>query len=265
MNLRQGAQPRTLDPAGAEQFTPKQHPAGPPPPTSAGRVLGPAPRPSRPPRPVVACWVLAVAAGGALIGITGAHHLSKSGQGSTVGLAPSTVASYLTAAAGPDAREVRINGVYGSGHDGAWQFVAHLTWRDPAGRLESATTQLPEQAGIHTPDPSLTGSRLTDEQRIGWTPAQLDAALAADPNLDRAPLASLELQTADTDAALTTCTASTASHAGTAAVPASASGVPAGCVTQRRDGTRNRFTDTLRDSPAGGPLSVQRDGHRITE
>lgn len=229
------------------------------------RVLGPAPRPSRPPRPVIVCWAMAVAAGAALIGVTGAHHLGSSGDGRTVGLAPSTVAGYLTAAAGPDARDVRINGVYGSGHDGAWQFVAHLSWRDAAGRLQSATTQLPQQTGANTPDPSLTGGRLADEQRIGWTPAQLDGALTTDRDLDRAVLASLELQTADTESTLTTCTATAASQSTATAAEPGGYGVPSACAAQLLDGSRSTFADVLRDSPAGGPLSVQRDGHRITE
>lgn len=208
---------------------------------------------------------MAVAAGAALIGVTGAHHLSSSVDGRTVGLAPSTVAGYLTAAAGPDARDVRINGVYGSGHDGAWQFVAHLSWRDPAGRLESATTQLPQQTGTNTPDPSMAGPQLADEQRIGWTPTQLGTALATDRDLDRAGLASLELQTADTELTLTTCTATAVSQSAATVADPGGTEVPSACVTQQLDGSRTAFADVLRDSPAGGPLSVQRDGHRITE
>lgn len=72
--------------------------------------LGPGPRPTRPPRPVVASWALGLAAGAALIGITGAHHLGNTASSRTVGLAPSTVAGYLQAAAGPDAQDVRISG-----------------------------------------------------------------------------------------------------------------------------------------------------------
>lgn len=258
--------PRVLDPDAVAEQAPEWRPADAPSARATERVVGPAPRPSRPPRTVVVCWAMAVAAGAALIGLAGAHHLGSSADGRTVGLAPSTVAGYLTAAAGPDASDIRINGVFGSGHDGAWQFVAHLSWRDGAGRLESATTQLPQQAGTHTPDPSLTAGRLADEQRIGWTPTQLNTALAADRNLDRARLASLELQTADTDSALTTCTAPTAvsQSAATAAGPGGAA-EPAVCAAQRLDGSRSTFADVLRDSPAGGPLSVQRDGHRITE
>lgn len=258
--------PRVLDPdANHEQATARRPADGPPTAGATERRLGPAPRPSRPPHPVIVCWAMAVAAGAALIGLAGAHHLGASGAGRTVGLAPSTVAGYLTAAAGADARDVRINGLYGSGHDGAWQFVAHLSWRDSAGRLESATTQLPQQAGTNTLDPSLAGPRLADEQRIGWTPAQLGTALAVDRDLDRAGLASLELQTADTESTLTTCTATAVSQSAATVADPGGSAVPSGCVTQRLDGSRSAFGDVLRDSPAGGPLSVQRDGHRITE
>lgn len=233
---------------------------------AGGRGRIPGPRPARPPRPVIACWAFGLAAGAVLIGLTGAHHLTGPG-GQTAGLAPSTLARYLQAAAPPGASDVRINGVYGSGHAGAWQFVAHLSWRTPSGQLQSATTQLPQQAGTSTPDPSLAGARLADEQRIGWTPAQLQAALAADPSLDSAVLGSLELQTADADSTLTTCTpigGPVPPVSGAAGDGALGAGQASSCVTQRPDGSRSRFADVLRDSPAGGPLSVQRDGHRIT-
>jgi hypothetical protein len=93
----------------------------------------------------------------------------------TVGLAPSTVTGYLRAAA-PVTDEIRVNGIYGSGHRGAWQFVAHITWRDGIS-IKGGTVNLPQLAG----QPALTSeageARLTFEHGIGWSLDRLDGAL----------------------------------------------------------------------------------------
>lgn len=205
---------------------------------------------------VVACWVVSVLAGGAAVAVTAAHRAGRT-LPPTTGLAPSTLAHYLTAAAGPDAHDLRINGIYGSGSSGAWQFVAHLSWLDSTGTLESATTDFPQQTGTTTPDPSLSGAQLADEQRIGWTIEELQDAIRNDNGLDNAPLASLELQTTDSESDITTCISKDA--------VASETGAPAACVTRTLDGASRPFSDVLTVSPGGGPLSVQRNGHRITE
>jgi hypothetical protein len=220
-----------------------------------GRGL--APRRARPPRPVVAVWAASVAAGAVLVSVTAVH--AAGGGAAATGLAPDTLARYLVAAAGPSARDLRINGVYGSGQAGAWQFVAHMSWRDAAGTLVSAETQLPDEAGTTTPDPSLTGTRLADEERIGWTPTQLQSALGGDRGLANATLAELELQTTDAGSALVSCLASEPD----ALLLATQHGAAARCISQPQRGGRAPFDDVLVYETGGGPLSIQRDGHLL--
>ena len=214
---------------------------------------GPVPRQPRPPRAVLAAWAVSSALGATVVAVTAST--ASSDPAPTGGLAPSTLVHYLIAAAGPGARDLRINGVYGSGQGGAWQFVAHLSWRVASGGLATGETQLPDQAGRTAPGPVLTSAQLADEQRIGWTPAQVQAALRADPALDDAALATVELQTTDAGSAATVC-ASAESGRGLISAPAR-------CTTYRRDGAAATFRDVLRDQPGAGALSVQRDGHLL--
>src|SRR5438270_242487 len=128
-------------------------------------------RTAQAPRWVTACWAVA-AVGGAVLVLS-----SSPTQASQHTLGPSTLASYLQRVVGPHAHEVRVNGVYGSAHDGAWQFVAHLTWRDAAGSIHGGTTDLPTLAGAATLPSEFGDGRLSAEEDIGWSLHTLDLVL----------------------------------------------------------------------------------------
>ncbi len=174
------------------------------------------------------------------------------------GLSPLTLPRYLLAAAGTGARDVRINGVYGSGQDGVWEFVAHLSWQTSTGQLSSAAFVLPMQLtapASETTDTALAGRQLADEQRIGWTPQQLQHVLDQTTAIDNAPLALLELQTADAGSELTTCRAG--------ALPTAGGTSPAACTDHDLADHATTFSDQIQDSSDDGPLSVQRLGHLL--
>ena len=115
----------------------------PPPPgmtkTRAGRHA------TRLPRLIAGSWTASVLTGAALLAL-GAHPARPEPDA----LSPYSLAAYLRRLAGPAATDIRINGVYGSGHHGAWQFVAALTWRTPEGTITGGTTSLPQLAGAPT-------------------------------------------------------------------------------------------------------------------
>lgn len=233
-------------------------PSGPP--SSALRRALRSPRPVRAPRPVIVCWALGLAIGASAIGDVAAGSSAARHGG---GLSLATLPHYLVSAAGAGARDLRINGVYGSGHDGSWQFVAHLSWRTADGQLTSAAVDLPQQLGAPgaaTADTDLTGSRLTDEQRIGWTAPELERALDTTGGVDDAPVALVELQTSDAGSTLTACRSLSAPDSSGESV-----GAPLAATCSDQGGDRfRRYADALHDVPDGGALSVQRDGHLLT-
>lgn len=202
--------------------------------------MTPAPRPVRAPALVAGCWALSVTSGAALLAVG-----PTSPRPEPAALSPYSLAAYLQRVAPPGGRDVRVNGVYGSGHDGAWQFTAHLTWHDPTGVVRGGATTLPQLAGSPPLRTSFDTARLQAEQDIGWTLDELDAALDRLSGVND-PLAMLELEILpqQPDEVLS-C------H--------SNNGAPAACRSQGRDGEAGQpFADMLADDPAAGALSVRR-------
>jgi hypothetical protein len=177
---------------------------------------------------------------------------AASGPTAPAGLTPSTVVDQLSRIVPDAASGVRINNVYGSGHGGAWQFVAHLSWHGRDGSLRGGAAVLPQRAGQPPLDTRFPASRLAVEEKIGWTLDELSSA-TADLPATSAPLAMLEYApTPETHDALTYCRAS-------------GTGVTARCV--RRDGAGDRsgaFTNRLTDDPSRDELSVQRASHPVS-
>ena len=202
--------------------------------------MNPAPRPHTAPALVAGCWTLSVLSGAALVAIGPTEPRPEPDS-----LSPYSLAAYLRGVADPDARQVRVNGLYGSGHAGAWQVTAHISWLDPTGGVQGGTTTLPQLAGTATLDTDLDTSRLQAEHDIGWSMQDLDAAL---DRLDGVsdPLAMLELEILpDGSGRVLSCR--------------SASPGPATCQLASRDrDVRPTGGETLTDIPAGGALSIQR-------
>lgn len=198
------------------------------------------PRPTRAPVLIAGCWALSVVAGAALLAIG-----PNEPRPEPDALSPYSLAAYLQRLAGPDADDIRVNGVYGSGHDGAWQFTAHLSWHGPTGTVRGGTITLPQQAGSAALDSDFSVERLEAEQDIGWTLTDLDAALDTLIGVSD-PLAMLELEIQpDGTGNIVSCH----SHPDQTAT----------CETRSRTGKAGpAFTDTLTDTPAAGALSVQR-------
>jgi hypothetical protein len=162
-------------------------------------------------------------------------------------LSPSTVSRYLKNVVPDEAVEVRVNGIYGSGHDGAWQFVAHLTWRSTDGSLSGGTTELPVLAGADPLDSPVDPSRIPTEHEVGWSVNQVRDVLIRSGVGDD-PLAMVELEITAARDSLIACRASQADER-------------APCTEADRSGHFvRRFTDTLSDDPLAGPLSVHRSG-----
>jgi hypothetical protein len=208
--------------------------------------VNPTPRPAQAPRVVKTCWALALLIGAALV-IVRPHPARPEPNA----LSPYSLASYLRRVAGPDAHQIRVNGFYGSGHQGAWQFVAHLTWRTSDGQIAGGTTMLPLLAGQPTLKSSLRRARLDTEEHIGWTLKELDAVLDKASEVD-APLALAELEIpSDGAGKATTCHA----HLGS----------PASCEARDSRARRsNLFQDQLTDQPFLDALSVQRASEPIS-
>lgn len=207
--------------------------------------MKPSPRPVRPPGPA-----LAVAAGVVLL--SGASVLGVPDALRSDGLTARTVARLLATAAPDDASDVRVNGVYGSAHEGTWQFVASLTWRGTDGVIDGGTTELPQHGG-QPPIPSeFTQARIEHEHRIGWTISRVRNALR-DVDIGAANLAMLELAiTNETTPTVVVCAADV-------------SGAQATCT--ERDGSGRvirRFTERLMDLPGWDAISVQRESAPIT-
>lgn len=196
------------------------------------------PRAHDAPRPIKACWAIATLAGLALVSL-GPHPTHEPRT-----LSPASLSSYLRRAAGPNAHDIRVNGFYGSGHHGGWQFTAHLTWRTPDGQIAGGVTTLPELASATAWTSTVDTNRLATEQRIGWTLADLDRILDELPATDD-PLAMLNLDIiAGQPVEVVYC------H--------SNPGATASCEARDRERSRRTFRDALLDEPLLAPLSVQR-------
>ncbi len=198
------------------------------------------PRPTQPPKSATACWAVSVMTGAVLLAAG-----TQPARPEPRTLGPYSVAGYLQRIAGPDARDIRVNGLYGSGHDGAWQFIAHLTWHTADGDVAGGTTSLPQLAGQPALDSAFSAERLTSEQGLGWTLSTLDAVLDSLPSPD-APLALVDLEIpTSSPAELIAC------FAGRDAI--------AHCETRDQSGDRrDTSTEELLDEPLLEALSVQR-------
>jgi hypothetical protein len=197
-----------------------------------------APRASRPPKMVVRCWAASVLLGTVVLAT------SASAEPDNGGLTPRTLPSYLAAAAPPGATAIRVNGVYGSGGRGAWQFVAHLTWRTRDGDVTGGIVYLPEGVGAPAGSTPFPPERLAVEEHLGWSLSELGSATRAWTHAD-AGLAMLELAIpTSADGQLTLCSAS---------APGSAS-----CTVRSRHGRTSTSRSQLDVTPELGPLSVQR-------
>ena len=167
------------------------------------------------------------------------------------GLTARTIARLLVAATPDGATDVRVNNVYGSAHEGTWQFLAHLTWREADGSVHGGATELPQNGG-QPPIPSeLTQDRLEQEHRIGWTITRLRRALHG-ADIGEVALAMMELAiTPDKPATVVVCAADNAGIA---------------TCTERNDRghVTRRFTDRLVDLPGWDAISVQRESAPIT-
>lgn len=191
------------------------------------------------PRAVVLSWVLSTLLGGSVVAATVA---GSAAQPRT--LSPTTLAGYLAEVAPARADDVRVNGVYGSGHSGAWQFVAHLTWRDED-VIRGGVTNLPALAGGAAVDSPVDESSLAAEHEIGWTLRQLNAVLSRLEGTDDA-LAMLELEITTTRDSFIACHSARRASTGY-------------CTEHQRTGdVIRRFSAALSDEPSGDAHSVRR-------
>lgn len=207
--------------------------------------MKPLPRPVRPPT-----RMLAVAA--SVVTLSGASVVGVPDALRSDGLTARTIARLLVAAAPDDAADIRVNNVYGSAHEGTWQFIAHLTWRGTDGSVHGGATELPQNGG-QPPIPSeLTQDRLEQEHRIGWTVSRVRSALRS-VDIGDARLAMLELAIVpDKAATVVVCAAEDL-------------GVAATCTERDHRGrVTRRFAEHLVDVPGWDAISVQRESARIT-
>ena len=163
------------------------------------------------------------------------------------GLVPATVVDHALRELPIDARNVRFNGLYGSGHAGVWEFVAHLTWRDSTGALQGGRVHLPETAGQHPLETEFDVARLQHEERISWAPGDIARTLRRIEEVD-APLALVEF-VPDYGVRPAPVVACRAERAG-----------PSRCVSYQRGDPPAEFGDELFEVPYGRALSVQRRG-----
>ncbi|HEU0130279.1 MAG TPA: hypothetical protein VFQ85_04720 [Mycobacteriales bacterium] len=207
--------------------------------------MTPLPRPVRPP-----ARMLVVAAG--VVTLSGASVVAVPDSLRTDGLTARTVARLLADAVPDDATDVRVNGVYGSAHEGTWQFVGYLTWRGPDGEVHGGGTELPQNGGQPPVPSEFSQERLDQEHRIGWTIARLRHALRA-VDIDGADLAMLELEIKpEVKPTVIVCATATAA-------------VPAACA-ERDDRGRvvRRSTERLVEHPGWDAVSVQRESALVT-
>ena len=197
-------------------------------------------RPVRPPG-----RLLAVAFG--VVAVCGAALVAVPSTGSAdTGLSPRTVARHLAAAAPRGARDVRISGIYGSGHRGTWQFTGFVTWRDDSGAIHGGGTELPQNGGQPTIDLDLGAERLATEHVIGWTERRVARALSGVRDVD-AELAMVSLEMLPTSVTLVGCSAASTSAS-------------ARCGTFDDKGrVTASFTDRLVEHPGEDAVSVKRE------
>lgn len=153
----------------------------------------PVPRARRPPHWVAGCWVISMIFGANAV-------LATAGSGAGLEpLRPATVVAYLRQAVGPGVAQLRVDGVYGSGHAGQWLVFAHVSWRQHDGTLRGATVTVPPAPGtsaLHLDDNpgSVALDNLTAAHLAGWTLDSLAHALRAVKG-PADPLAMIELDT----------------------------------------------------------------------
>jgi hypothetical protein len=193
-------------------------------------------RPARPPRLILAAWLAACVIGAGLIAWP-----SNAGNASNA-LSLDTLTSYLAHAAGPHAHDIRVNSVYGSAHDSAWQFIAHLTWHDDDGVIHGGSTELPVLAGSRTQPSPFGADRLRVEESMGWSLAAVRSRLNK-VRTARAGITLIDLQITDTSSLLVACTAT---RAGTGH-----------CTSFNiRGQTVESYDAEITDDPSAGALSV---------
>jgi hypothetical protein len=206
--------------------------------------MTPLPRPVAPP-----VRLLGIAFG--VVAMSGAALVAVPDAGADSGLSPRTVARYLADAAPDGARDVRISGVYGSGHRGTWQFTGFLTWRDTSGAIQGGSTELPQNGGRAAIDLELSPERVVTEHDIGWTEHRVARALSGTRGIE-AELAMVELAITSDAVTLLGCSAK-------------AAGVTARCSTYSETGrTMSSFADRLVDVPYADATSVQRESAPLT-
>lgn len=202
-------------------------------------------RPVRPPERLlgVAFGVVAVC-GAALVAV-------PSAGGSDSGLSPRTIARHLANTAPAGAHDVRISGVYGSGHRGTWQFTGFVTWLDGTGATRGGATELPQHGGQPTIDLGFPAERLATEHRIGWTSRQVERALSGFRDLD-AGLAMVEIAVTVEATTVIGCAAASTDVGTTCA------------QFDSRGRVVRRFTDRLVDVHGLDAISVQRASAPVT-
>lgn len=207
--------------------------------------MTPLPRPVRPP-----ARMLAVAA--SVVTLSGASVVGVPDALRSDGLTARTIARLLVAAAPDNATDIRVNNVYGSAHEGTWQFIAHLTWRGTDGSVHGGATELPQNGGQPPLPSDLSQDRLEQEHRIGWTVSRVRNALSG-VDIGDASLAMLELAIVPDKAAIVVvCAADDVSVAAT-------------CTERDHRGhVTRRFTEQLVDVPGWDAISIQRESARIT-
>lgn len=207
--------------------------------------MRPAPRPVRPPSRLLSITAAAVTISGVAL-FAGAPTAS-----SDRGLSPRTIASHLANTAPDGSNEVRISGVYGSGHRGTWQFTGFVTWRDEAGTIQGGGTELPQNGGQPAIDLDFTADRLATEHRIGWTTRQVEQALSGFRDLD-AGLAMVDISITEESAAVVGCAAASTNATAT-------------CAQFDNAGRAvRRFIDRLVEIPGLDAVSVQRASAPVT-
>jgi hypothetical protein len=192
------------------------------------------------PRAVAAAWALSALLGGTAVGVVATR---PEPQPRT--LSPRTAARYLAEIVPAPRADVRVNGIYGSGHTGAWQFVAHVTWRTADGTIDGGVTDLPILAGGDPLDSPVDPATFPHEHEIGWTLDQLDAVLRHVGDVD-ADLAMVELEVTATRDTVIACHSRRGEALGH-------------CTERARNGKRLRqFDQRLTDEPFGQATAVQR-------
>jgi hypothetical protein len=192
------------------------------------------------PRAIAVTWAASALLGGIAVGVAAAR---PDPQPRT--LSPRTVARYLADIAPAARDDVRVNGIYGSGHAGAWQFVAHVTWRTADDTIDGGVTNLPILAGEPPWTSPVDSSTFPHEHEIGWTLDQLADVLSRVSDTDD-DLALVELEVTAIRDSVIACHAARADQVGR-------------CVERDRDGDRlQQFDSRLGDDPFGQATAVQR-------